>query len=208
MNDIEQNLNHMQRLLNEVQRWIDNAEPSEYELQNEMQRNLNSLQRSLNDRQRKRYLDSQAVNESETLNHGKNRKEESETEERTKHGKFQDYKFGHITHVEIDNKVIDLNNIKHNKQKVNKIVGSVPPLLILEFLQKSKPLFFLSLTEKRKGTKFKYEKDLGLYSRGSSIEKMVEFLDLFFDATKIPFKMEFTKKNEEILYFYKNCNEY
>ena len=142
------------------------------------------------------------------MNHRRNRKEESKTEERTKHGKFQDYKYGHITHVEIDNKVIDLNNIQHNNQKVYKIVGSVPPLLIIQFLQRPKPRFFLSLTEERDGVKFKYEKDLGLYSRGSSIEKMVDFLDLFFDATKIPFKMEFTRDDKKILYFYKNCNEY
>lgn len=197
MNDIEQDLNHMQRYMDEVQRWID-----------EMQRYQNNMQRSINDRQRKQYLDSQPVNESQTLNHRRNRKEESKTEERTKHGKFQDYKFGNITHVEVDNKVIDLNNIQHNKQKVYKIVSSVPPLSILQFLQKPKPLFFLSLTEERNGVKFKYEKDLGLFSRNSNIEKMVEFLDLFFDATKIPFKMEFTKKNEEILYFHKNCNEH
>lgn len=54
----------------------------------------------------------------------------------------------------------------------------------------------------------RWEKDLGIFSRGVSIEDMVEFLDLFFDATKIPFKMEFTRDDKEILYFYKNCNEH
>ena len=211
MNDIEQSLNHMQRELDEIQRCIDNTQQSEYELQrhqNNIQRNLNNMQRSLNDRQRKQYLESHPINESERLNHEKNRKEEPQTEVIMNHGKFQEYKKGDITHIEMDNKVIDLNNIKYNKQKFIKIISSLPPLLTVEFLQKTEKRFFLSLTEERDGTKFKYNKDLGLYSRDFSIKAMVEFLDFFFDATKIPFKMEFTKKNDEILYFYKNCNEY
>ena len=84
----------------------------------------------------------------------------------------------------------------------------MPPLLILQFLQRPKPLFFLSLTEERNGKKFKYVKDQGLFSRNFSVEDMVDFLDLLFDATKIPFKMEFTRDDKKILYFYKNCNEY
>lgn len=211
MNDIEQSLNHMQRGLDEIQRCIDNTQQSEYELQiyqNNMQRNLNNMQRSLNDRQRKQYLESHPINESQRLNHEKNRKEESQTEVITNHEKFQEYKKGDITHIEIDNKEIDLNNIKYNKQKFIKIINSLPPLLTVAFLQKTEKRFFLSLTEERDGVKFKYEKDLGLFSRGSSIKAMVEFLDLFFDATKIPFKMEFTRDDKKILYFYKNCNEY
>lgn len=81
-------------------------------------------------------------------------------------------------------------------------------MLVVDFLRKTHRNFFVSLTEERSGVKLKYDKDLDLYFQGCSIQAMVEFLDHFFNATKIPFKMEFTREDKKILYFNKNYNEY
>jgi hypothetical protein len=140
---------------------------------------------------------------SQTGNNEQSRKQEPQTAAK-KSKKFSEYSNGDIAHAKIDDNVIDINNQTSNLKKFKKIIGSLSKSQIADFLQKTNKSFFLSTTQRRYKTNFNYDEDLDLYFRACSVKQMVEFFDHFFDATKIPFKMEFTKDNGEILYFYKN----
>ena len=203
MNLIQQKIDNMQRDMDELQKCIDEITQST----DRLQRHVNGIRRNINDIQREINVDFHAIDENQIQADEENRKLEPQSAAK-KSKKFSEYSDGDITHVEIDSNVIDIKHITSTKKKFKKIIGSLSKLLVVDFLQKTHRNFFVSLTEERNGVKFKYDKDLDLYFQGCSIPAMVDFLDLLFDATKIPFKMEFTRDDKKILYFYKNCNEY
>ena len=201
MNVIQQRLDTMQRDMDELQRCIDEIPQST----DRLQRHVNDIRRNMNDMQREINVDFHAIDENQIEINEDNRKQEPQTATKMSK-KFSEYSNGDITHVKIDGSVIDIKDITSTKKKFKKIIGSLSRLLVVDFLRKTHRNFIVSLTEERNGVKFKYDKDLDLYFQGCSIQAMVDFLDLLFDATKIPFKMEFTRKDEKILYFNKNCN--
>lgn len=203
MNVIQQRLDNMQRDMDELQRCIDEIPQST----NRLQRHVNDIRRNMNDMQREINADFNTIHENQIEINEDSRKQEPQTAVK-KSKKFSEYSNGDITHVEIDGSVIDIKDITSTKKKFKKIIGSLSRLLVVDFLQKTQRFFSVSLTARETKTPFKYDQNIDLYFQNCSIQAMVEFLDHFFNATKIPFKMEFTREDKKILYFNKNCNEY